>query len=189
MNVSTRKTLYIIKMVDELAQKTGITLFNLNNIKDETLQPLIEKVEAFLQYLEAVENSVTASLDPKAQPCDHPHTTHDSKDLESTAPKGESVKKSAIFYSVLRHQSGVSSPTFGIDVMPIIDTPFGETVRIDIYFDDDISISLDRALETVRLLFPFVERIGELVAIIENSDKPFVSFRAIPSHTDSHDSF
>lgn len=84
MNVSTRKTLHVIKMVDELAQKTGMTLFNLNNIKDETLQPLIEKVEAFLQYLEAVENSVTASLDPKAQPCDHPHTTHDNKDSVST---------------------------------------------------------------------------------------------------------
>lgn len=84
MTASTRKTLLVIKMVDELAQKTGMTLFNLNNMKDETLQPLIEKTEAFLEYLEAVGNSVTASLDSKAQPCDHLHTTHDSKDLEST---------------------------------------------------------------------------------------------------------
>lgn len=92
MNVSTQKTLTVIKMVDELARQTGITLFNLKNINDDTLQPLIEKTESFLEYLEAVENSVTASLDLQALPSDHDHTNHDNIKLSISELKRKKLE-------------------------------------------------------------------------------------------------
>lgn len=82
---------------------------------------------------------------------------------------------------------GVPFSSVGIDFIPLFRAPLGEVVRINVYSDNSVPISLNLLLPSLSSDTPLSIGPGECIAILKDFDETVVSVLPKPGESNGHD--